>query len=337
MKHNKTLGILSVALVLGLVGCTGKGETSTKSNAKTSKTSKPSVSTLPPEPVKEAYIDGAVIAKVDTKVVITVTGTYDLYQQGELKLAWGLLGDNQQWGYGSDTPAETDYQAVTLNATAKTWEMKINVTDVQGIPAANYTFYAGTNDEENSAYDVVALDASELGSVTDGTYRYYYRDDISAVAIEVLPPVTLSSATVVDYTPEGGTAGKYLKVGGAKNATVTAEAIATWSPYCDFEPVPYASAVRLTNNETMFLTIDGDNFWAYFSLAGLSAGTNYLVHFNHNGTKANCFTTGKIEDVEYKDEANGLVYTIYSNPEAGQAGGEGEFYGCLAVKVTAAE
>ena len=340
MKHNKILGLLGIAAALTLVACGGGKTSGSKkpggNTAKTSKSSKPSTSKVP---TKEVSAGTATVAKAtDNKVYFTVTGSYDLYQAGELKFAWGLSEDGETFAYGAAAPEAAAYKAdgVTLDATKKTFEAKLCVTDLS-ITSGNYKLYCGTSEDTGMAYGQVEVDLT-FESMNDGKYRFYPRNDnsLQAVAIEVMPPIDFAEATVVkqavgDVLPED----VYLKVGGDANATVTEEAIAAWNPYLDFEPVPYASPVRLTYNTDYAFTLAGGKFYAYFKISGLSAGTNYLTHFNHNGAKTNFFTSGAIADTPYTFD--GVTYTIYSNPAAGQQGGEAEFYGCLAVKVTAVE
>lgn len=340
MKHNKILGLLGIAAALTLVACGGGNNKTSKAAGKTSKapTSRAPVSR---EPQPEITLTTQEIAKsaTDNKVYVSVAGTSKLYTaEKPIKLAWGLVADNT-WAYGSESPEAADFKAegVTFDAATGAFSAKLCITDIANIPGGNYKVYAGTSEDSGFAYGALTV-GDGMGNINDGTYRYYYRDDITSVAIEQMPPISMDSATIVEKTfGEGDTAvtGRFLKIGGAKNATVTAEAMATWSPYCDFEPVPYSSSgiVRLSNNESMFLAIEGDNAYAYLRVDSLVQGTNYLVHFNHNGGKVNLFMNDAMADTPFENADANIRWTLYANPDAGQAGGAEEFYGCLAVKV----
>ena len=340
MKHNKLFAMLAMAVALTLAAC--GGGSGSKSSGKASsggsgKTPTSSSSKKPAEPTKRVSLSEAKIEKgTDNKVYLVLNGSYDLYEAGEIKFAWGAGISGQEYAYGSESPADADFKAdgVTMDAATKKFEAKLALTDLQ-FTAGNYAFYAGTKEDTGFAYGEALEMNYEFGNLSDGTYRYYPRSDVSAVAIEVMPPITYTVAEIVTSAP-GDHTGKFLKLGGAKNATVTAEAVAAWQPYADFEPVPWASAVRINfsgDNQNGFFEINGDNFFFYLDVTGLSQGTNYLLHLNHNGAKANLFMANSIADTPYRFETDNVIYTIYANPDAGQAGGEAEFYGCLAVKV----
>ena len=354
MKFKKLLGTLLIASTLVVSACGGNnsqsaGKSSGKSgNASSQKTSS---STKPKDPTKMVSFGAATLEKAaDNKVYLTVSGTYDLYNAGEIKLAWAVRAASgtsdafsDAYAYGSAEPGDADFKAdgVTMDATKKTFEAKLALADLT-IASGTYGFVCGTKEDTGFAFDAeTKLELSyEFGNIQDNVYRYYPRDDVNAVAIESLPPVTYSSAVIVELAAAKGNipAGRYLKVGGPKSAAVTAEAAAAWSPRINFEPVPYSSATQINmsgDNQNGFYEIDGDNFFWYLDVTGLRQGTNYLVHLNENGnTNVNLFMTAKMEDTPYRFEAANVIYTLYANPAAGQAGGADEFYGCLAVKVS---
>ena len=353
MKYKKLLGALLVASTLILGACGGNdssasGKSSGKSNSGSKSTP---TSVKPAEPTKTVSLTAATLAKgTDNKVYLTINGTYDLYNAGEIKLAWAVRAASgtsdafsDAYAYGSAEPGDADFKAdgVTMDATKKTFEAKLTLTDLT-IASGTYGFAVGTKEDTGFAFDAeTKIELSyEFGNIQDSVYRYYPRDDVNAVAIEALPPVTYSSASIVELAAAKGNipAGRYLKVGGPKSAAVTAEVAAAWSPRINFEPVPYSSATQINmsgDNQNGFYEIDGDNFYWYLDVTGLRQGTNYLVHLNENGnTNVNLFMTAKMEDTPYRFESDNVIYTLYANPAAGQAGGADEFYGCLAVKVS---
>ena len=347
MKHNKALGILSVALVLSLVGCGNKG-TSTKSSAKPGKTSKPSVSTLPPEPVKEVVVESAALVKEqDGKVAFTIAGTYDLYNAGELKFAWGIAdAASNEFVVGKETPEAADYKAdgVTLDATAKTFTAKLYLADLTGFAAGKfYNIYAGTQEDTGAAY--AKVEVTEVNSMKDTTYNYCVRDDqANAIAIEELPPFAFAEESIVDLT--GDHEGRWLKIGGAiasKYAEYTDEQFNALNPAADFQLVGGMWTVSRLTAENVWIAKEGTKAYVYLNVSGLSAGNAYITHLAIKGADgvANCYTDNTIdaEDTQhiYKYESESLQYRFYSNPAVGQAGGEAEYFGCFAVIVEALE
>ena len=338
MKHNKTLGILSVALVLGLVGCAGNKGTSTKSNAKTSKTSKPSVSTLPPEPVKEVMAEEAILVKgTDNKVYFQVSGTYDLYNAGDLKLAWGLVGQNQTWYAGAETPEAADYKAdgVTLDATTKTFTAKFCITDIAGLGAQTlYSVYVGTEEDTGMMYAEVPVTDTTL-QLQDTKYTYYIRnDDGSAgvlIAIEEAAAIQFSGAKVEALT--GDHEGTWLTLSAANTAGYTVESLQeTYTLVADWQRMAAYQKTALTEDQK-FWEISGSNVLLHLSVGHLGAGYSYMAHFGLKGETdpGKLILTDSIMDVEYT--IGTMKYTIHFDKTKGQNDGEAEYYGSLGIVV----
>lgn len=348
MKHNKLLGVLTLALALGLTACGGpKAPASSGKSGKTSKSNPPKTS-ISREPVKEAAIESAGLEKgTDNKVYFRVTGTCSLYNAGDLKFAWGIAdASDNSFVYGKETPEAADFKAdgVTIDATGN-FTAKLCLADLTGFAAGKfYNFYGGTTEDTGALY--AKIDVTEVESMKDGVYNYCVRDDQSnAIAIEELPPFAFAEESVVDIA-EGEHAGRWVKIGGNladKYKTSTAEDLMALNPAADFQLCGGQWTVRKLTAAQLFIGVEGAKAYVYLSTDGLSAGNGYITHLAIKGAAgvANCYTDNTIgaddADHTFKYAEEGIQYRLYSNPAAGQAGGEAEYFGCFAVIVEALE
>lgn len=335
MKHNKILGILSLSLVLGLVACGGNnakstGKTSGKTSKVTSKTSKEPVSLVPQ---KEVEAQEAVLVKENNKVYFQVTGTYDLYNAGELKFAWGVVGATTGTFYaGKEAPEAADFKAdgITMDATAKTFVAKFCLTDVTGLSAAElYNVYVGTQEDTGMMYDVVPVTDASF-SDSDANYTYFIRDDQSnAIAVEKAGAIAYSEAKIEALTGEHE--GTWLRLY-APNTGWTLESLEALNLVADFQRMAQYSKPKLTADQ-MFWAIEDGKVNLNMECDQLAAGDSYMTHVGYEGESnpGKLILTQSIMDVEYT--IGTMKYTIHFDKTKGQNDGPSEYYGALGIVV----
>ena len=266
MKKTKLFAMISTILAMGLVACGPTAEPSTTPSSSqeppattsapapdtsstpapsasstsapsASSTSAPGTSSTPVEDGQMA-VNALDVIKENDKVLLKIGGTYSGYANADaMKMAFGLLdaipaqGQTAQWLVGSATPADADYKYVpTIDATAGTFELKVDVTVVTEIKAGVYTIYVGAK----GAY--VAVEVSSITSMGTGKeilsgYRWYIRSDKAALAMDELPPIEL---TISRIEVEGDHV--YHLIGGALNTTKLPKAdFLAKHPYMQYE------------------------------------------------------------------------------------------------------
>ena len=186
--------------------------------------------------VKAATVESVTFEVKENKAYLKVSGTEELMEEelmeeAEMKWAWGVRpyqdaaeGEELVWLLGSETPADADYKAVdAFDATAKTWSVSLCLADVPEIGGSLYTVYGGFK----GSYAALEL-TDTTSKAKDSKNNYYVRDDngASCIAVDVIPPVTLTKASVV-ANPDGKT-GRYAKIGGEKGADVTQTVVDSW-------------------------------------------------------------------------------------------------------------
>ena len=209
----------------------------------TSSTPAPSSSTGPSSSSTPA-VDGQMavnaldVIKESDKVLLKIGGTYSGYANADaMKMAFGLLdaipaqGQTAQWLVGSATPADADYKYVpTIDATAGTFELKIDVTVVTEIKTGVYTIYVGAKGAY-AAVDVSTITGMGTGKEILSGYRWYIRSDKAALAMDELPPIEL---TISRIEVEGDHV--YHLIGGALNTTKLSKAdFLAKHPYVQYE------------------------------------------------------------------------------------------------------
>ena len=178
------------------------------------------------------------VIKESDKVLLKIGGTYSGYANADaMKMAFGLLdaipaqGQTAQWLVGSATPADADYKYVpTIDATAGTFELKIDVTVVTEIKAGVYTIYVGAKGAY-AAVEVSNITGMGTGKEILSGYRWYIRSDKAALAMDELPPIEL---TISRIEVEGDHV--YHLIGGALNTTKLPKAdFLAKHPYMQYE------------------------------------------------------------------------------------------------------
>ena len=266
MKKTKLFAMISIILAMGLAACGPTAEPSTTPSSSqeppattstptpstsstpapsTSSTPAPSTSSTPAPSTSSTPVDDGQMAvnaldviKESDKVLLKIGGTYSGYANADaMKMAFGLLdaipaqGQTAQWLVGSATPADADYKYVpTIDATAGTFELKIDVTVVTEIKAGVYTIYVGAKGAY-AAVDVSTITGMGTGKEILSGYRWYIRSDKAALAMDELPPIEL---TISRIEVEGDHV--YHLIGGALNTAKLPKAdFLAKHPYMQYE------------------------------------------------------------------------------------------------------
>lgn len=198
----------------------------------------PSSSSTTPVEQGEMAVNALDVIKESDKVLLKIGGTYSGYANADaMKMAFGLLdaipaqGQTAQWLVGSATPADADYKYVpTIDATAGTFELKIDVTVVTEIKAGVYTIYVGAKGAY-AAVEVSSITSMGTGKEILSGYRWYIRSDKAALAMDELPPIEL---TISRIEVEGDHV--YHLIGGALNTAKLPKAdFLAKHPYMQYE------------------------------------------------------------------------------------------------------
>jgi len=198
----------------------------------------PSSSSTTPVEQGEMAVNALDVIKESDKVLLKIGGTYSGYANVDaMKMAFGLLdaipaqGQTAQWLVGSATPADADYKYVpTIDATAGTFELKIDVTVVTTIKAGVYTIYVGAKGAY-AAVEVSSITSMGTGKEILSGYRWYIRSDKAALAMDELPPIEL---TISRIEVEGDHV--YHLIGGALNTAKLPKAdFLAKHPYMQYE------------------------------------------------------------------------------------------------------
>ena len=343
----KTKKMLGVALLLGammLTAC-GGGDKSSQSNKSsggnksnpTSQSSSPKPST--PSTAKSISITGVTLANDGGKVYLTVNGTEANYKAEDFKWAWGIKvnGDSGEFVVGKETPEAADYAAATFDATAKTFAMKLCLTDAADLqPGTFYQIYGGTPE----AYENIEL--PETLDARDQTRHYYIRtDQANSLHFDSVQPISFTKAAVVNVAaadlPTGVTnEGPYLKFGGANSANLTVEAIDQWvadnKVNGNFQRV-IGGGYTLHNHtaEERFYKIEGNDVYFYCYIGFIENEEGWQTHFDCVSGQAGANLQMDATfwgDAEHTFVIGEDTYRVYADKTKGT---EAEFWGCLGV------
>ena len=270
MKKIKLFAMISTILAMGLVACSGGGESSKPASNPGSSDNTPSVTTsstssVPDEstssnpstssstpastsssatstsstPAQQGQmaVNALDVIKEGEKVYLKIGGTISGYANADaMKMAFGLLdaipaqGATAEWLLGSAEPADADYKyAPTVNATAGTFELKVDVSVVTTIKAGVYTIYVGAK----GAYAAVGTQDVTMGTGKEilSGYRWYIRGDKGALAMDELPPIELTVSRIEVENDH-----VYHYIGGALNTAKLAKAdFLAKHPYVQYE------------------------------------------------------------------------------------------------------
>ena len=300
-----------------------------------------------PQPQANVYTVTAFEFEKDAnnKVSLVVKGTLDDDFDKEFTWAWGLVanGNEEEFIVGSAEPAESDFKAVTVNE--KAFEVKLNLSDIQGIKAGEYLVYGGNPD---SYIRISPID--EVSTAKDGNFKYFLRSDtaVSGIVLSELPVVAFEDAIVYNpgvELPTGKTEGIYVKIGGAVKAGVNVDELVVKADFQNIRSNAFHPASNGWNQpkpdfpeNEMFWTKDEANSKAYINLyiGFMAAGEQWATHLGFNTTgnsNPNCFIDKDIDNVEYRfaDEDINKVYTVNAKESEGQ---QGTYWGCLGFAVT---
>lgn len=299
-------------------------------------------------PEKSVRVSESVLSLEENKVYVKVSGTAANYAAGEFKWAWGIKvnGDNGAFVNGKATPDAADYKAETLGADGA-FTVKFCLSDIENLKSGDfYRIYGGTPE----SYSDIAFTDSQTAA-KDADRNYYLRNDQNgSLVFDMLPPVALTKASVVNVTaddiPTGSSAtatGAYLKFGGANAKNLTADDIAGWRTGGKLK----AMFQRVIQNDVatgfdmhsiadteMFWKVEGDEVYFYLYIGFMKDKEGWQTHFDMLGGNewANCnmgvVLTG---DVEYT--IDGKIYTVFA--DASKGANAGDYYGCLGVHVAA--
>ena len=237
---------------------------STSTPAPSTSTPAPSTSTPAPStsgggqstsaPVEEGQmaVTALDVIKESEKVYLKIGGTISGYANADaMKMAFGLLdaepaqGTTAQWLLGSATPADADYKLVpTVDATAGTFELKVDASIVTTVKAGVFSIYVGAK----GAYAAVGTQGVTMGTgkeIIDG-YRWYIRGDKGALAIDELPPIELTISRI-----EVENNHVYHLIGGALNTTKLPKAdFLAKHPYVQYEATTVGWAKNVMGSST---------------------------------------------------------------------------------------
>ena len=368
MKHNKLFAILAMSAALVLGACNGGTSSkagSSKSGGSKTSSQQPSTSKAP---TKNAAIDEVkLVKKDDGKVYFQLNGSETLYTSADsLKYAVGISSDSAipeagedgtissaNFIYGSATPADADFKAITFtpaaDATPVKFVIEVCITDIANIETGVYHLFGGFSADSYDVIDFVESNADFMAR--DTKYDYFIRNDQSetGLAIEDLGPFAVNEASFVklaasDITKEGVDAGIFVKVGGTQAQAYTQETLDGWRTLLDFQRM---SAYSKTSNTQFFWKVEGSKVYLYISIAQLISDLSadnpertYMTHLTANAP-ANVRTPGKLlTSVSILPEAytefaeENVKVRVHSDITKGQPDGEPEYYGAMGVEIT---
>ena len=260
----------------------------------------------------------------DAKVYLKISGTISGFANADaMKMAFGLVdsqpaqGTTAQWLIGSAQPADTDYTLVpTVNATAGTFELKVDVSIVTGVKAGVFNIYVGPK----GAYAAVSSQGVTMGSGkgVSGGFRWYIRGDKGALAMDELPPLALTES-FVKVEGEGDAAAVYHYVGGELNTAALPEAeFLAKHPYVQYEAcVNYKTNVLGSSTKTDLVTtvVEGGKAYIKTNITSLPNDA-YNVKFNLVEDKDADIKMDKV--IDNRDESdqvifNGHAYACYAD------------------------
>ena len=346
----KTKKILGVALLLGtmmLTACGGGNSASSggKASSGGNKTSQNTQSTQSspkpstPSTAKSISISGVTMANDGGKVYLTVSGTEANYKAEDFKWAWGIKvnGDSGDWVVGKEAPEAADYAAATFDATAKTFAVKLCLTDATALqPGTFYQIYGGTPE----AYENITL--PETLDARDQTRHYYIRtDQANSLHFDSVQPISFTKASVVNVAaadlPTGVTnEGPYLKFGGVNAANLTVADIDAWVADSkvngNFQRV-IGGGYQLHNHaaEERFYKVEGADVFFYCYIGFIADGEGWQTHFDCVSGQAGANLQMDATfwgDADHTFTIGEDVYRVYADKTKGT---EAEFWGCLGV------
>ncbi len=359
MKKTKLFAMISTILAMGLVACGPTAEPSKTSSSEeppastsapapdTSSTPAPSTSSTPapssstgpsssstgPVVQGEMAVNALDVIKESDKVLLKIGGTYSGYANADaMKMAFGLLdaipaqGATAEWLVGSATPADADYKYVpTIDATAGTFELKIDVTVVTEIKAGVYTIYVGAKGAY-AAVDVSTITGMGTGKEILSGYRWYIRSDKAALAMDELPPIEL---TISRIEVEGDHV--YHLIGGALNTTKLPKAdFLAKHPYMQYEATTVGWKQNILGSSTKtdlvsVLVDENDNALIKTDITSLPAnGYNIKINLSEDkdaDTKMDAIIDGRENPVPfgmydyavYADSTKNAKEDLYGN------------------------
>ena len=293
----------SALLALGLASCAPADQTDSKpalSSVSKSTSDAPATSKAPKKELKNLSIS---LGNESGKAYITVKGTQSNYTPEEFKWTWGLLNEGtSSFDYGKEKPADSDYQALALDANNE-FTVKLCLTDITTIKAgATYRIYGGAP----GSYQDIGFETNMFGA-SDATRQYYLRKDLNnSLTFDNVQPIAITSASVVNLVqadlPEGVTEeGAYLKFGGANTKNITMETINSWHTAGniagDFQRVIPENSYDLHPHvdEERFWKIEDNKVFFYLYVGFIEGGEGWLVHFDlvSGNQNAGCKTESK--------------------------------------------
>ena len=309
MKKTKLFAMVSIILAMGLVACNGTSSKPSSEPAPASDSSEPAASdssepagsdstpaasdssnpgtsTSTPAEDGQMTANGIDIVVENNKTYAKITGTISGYSSADaMKMAFGLQtvveSGTGTYIFGSATPADADYKyAPTVNSTAGTFELKVDLSEVQWV-GGTFTAMVGPK----GAYSAVASQGGTYGtgkSVMNG-FRISIRSHNGTIAADELPPVELTISRIETTTDK-----VYHVIGGALNTTkLTREAFLAKHPYVQYEAttIGWGKNVMGSSTKTDLVTVSVDdqgNALIKTDITSLTAN-GYNIKINLNG------------------------------------------------------
>ncbi len=273
-------------------------------------------------PQGEMAVNALDVIKESEKVYLKISGTISGFANADaMKMAFGLLdsapaqGTTAEWLFGSETPADADYNLVpTVNNGA--FELKVDVSVITTVKAGMYTIYVGPK----GAYAAVGTQGVSMGSgkeVADG-FRWYIRGDRGNLAMDELPPLGLTES-FVKVEGEGDEAAIYHYIGGELNETKLSQAdFLAKHPYVMYEQCnQWKENVMGSSTKTDLVTTVIENGKAYIKTNISSLGNEtYNIKLNLAEDKnADVKMDAVIDCRDESDQVifNGHAYACYAD------------------------
>ena len=231
----------------------------------------------------EMTANGIDILEEANKVYAKITGTISGFASADaMKMAFGLKAENADtYILGSATPADADYKLVpTVDATAGTFELKVDLSDVQWI-GGTYTAMVGPK----GAYQAVVNQNGQYGegkAVMSG-FRISIRSHNGTIAADELPPVSLTISRMEIVGDK-----IYHVIGGALNTIkLPKDDFLAKHPYIQYEAttVGWKQNVMGSSTKTDLVSVDVDdqgNALIKTDVTSLPAN-GYNIKINLNG------------------------------------------------------
>ena len=321
----------------------------------------PSSSEEPPSTEKAVTVTSVNLIAKENKVYLQLAGAAENYTAAEFKWALALqhagqagAGDGKTT-YILGTTAEFVDADYTLDATLNadgSYVFEYNLSTIEGLEAGIYTIHAGV---KGLAANLAVGTVNNAASLKDGTYRFYIRADVNnqnSIAVDELPPVTITEASVV--MGEDGKA--WAKIGGEADESITQEVLDSFDSFVQFQQVGgswtntrrYKTGTYIipgswgrpdtelvVEEDQYYWKKEGNKAYLYADVSFFAAGSNYNTHLNaRHPEQADLKMEVALDEHCVMTNANGVKLDVNVVAVPG-ASAQDDFWGNLGWKVTA--